>query len=134
MGNSLTQMIGTGTSPVMAAAIAGTLQAGQTALGSTQGTAFAIFNNFTHFSTVAAATGAVLPPVSATAGLGTQQGDEFEVYNNGANPLAVYPPVGGAIGTIAVNTALAIPAGKGAKFTLLTITGTVALYGAILSA
>ena len=134
MANSLTQMVGTGTSPVMAAAISGSLQTGQTALGTTQGTAFAVFLNYTHFSTVALNTGAVLPPVSATAGLATQPGDEFEVYNNGANPLAVYPPVGGAIGTIAANTALAVPAGKGAKFTLLTAVGTVALYGAILSA
>ena len=134
MGNSLIQMVGTGTSPAQAAAISGSVLTGQTAIGTTQGTAFAVFQNYTHFSTVALNTGAVLPPVSATAGLATQQGDEFEVYNNGANPLAVYPPVGGAIGTIAANTALAVPAGKGAKFVLLTITGTVALYGAILSA
>ena len=134
MGNSLIQMVGTGTSPAQAATISGSIQSGQTALGTTQGTAFAIFNNYTHFSTTAAGTGAVLPPVSATVGLATQLGDEFDVYNNGANALLVYPPLGGAIGTIAVNTALSVPSGKGAKFALLTITGTVALYGAILSA
>lgn len=130
MGNSLTQMIGTGTSPNMAAAISGTLQTGQTALGTTQANAFAIFNNYTHFSTVAAGTGAVLPPVSATAGLAAQQGDEYEVYNYGANALLVYPGLGAAVGIGATNAGFSVAAGKSAKFTLLTTT----LWGVILSA
>ena len=133
MANSLTAMVGTGTSPPMAAAISGSIQTGQTALGTTQGTAFAVYNGFTHFSTVALNSGAVLPPTSTTPGLGTQPGDEFEIYNNGANALAVYPPLGGSIAAGAVNIALAVPVGKGAKFTLLTA-GAAPLFGAILSA
>ena len=134
MANSLNGMVGTGTSPVMAGAISGSLQTVQTATGSTQATGFALFSNYTHFSTVAAATGATLPPISTTPGLATQQGDEFEVYNNGANALLVYPPVGGAIGLSATNASVSLPSGKGAKFTLLTTLAGVAMYGAIISA
>ena len=130
MANSLTAMAGTGASPVMAAAISGSLQTGQTALGTTQATAFAIFSNYTHFSTVAAATGAVLPVVSATAGLGAQQGDEYEVFNLGANALLVYPGLAAGIGAGATNAGFSVAAAKSAKFTLLTTT----LWGALLSA
>lgn len=130
MANSLTAMIGTGTSPPQAAAISGSLQTGQTALGTTQANAFAVTANFTHFSTVAAATGAVLPVVSATAGLGAQQGDEYEVYNYGANALLVYPGLGAGIATGATNAGFSVAAAKSAKFALLTGT----LWGAVLSA
>ena len=130
MANSLTAMIGTGTSPAQAATISGTFQSGQTALGTTQANAFAIFNNYTHFSTVAAATGAVLPVVSATGGLGAQQSDEYVVYNYGANALLVYPGLGAAAGIGATNAGFSIPAGKSAKFVLVSST----LWGVILSA
>ena len=130
MANSLTQMIGTGTSPVQAATISGTFQAGQTALGTTQANAFAIFNNYTHFSTTAAGTGAVLPVVSATAGLGAQQSDEYVVYNYGANALLVYPGLGAGIGIGATNAGFSVAAGKSAKFVLVSTT----LWGVMLSA
>ena len=130
MANSLTGMVGTGTAPVQAAAISGNLQTGQTALGTTQANAFAINANYTHFSTVAASTGATLPVVSATPGLGAQQGDEYEIYNYGANSLSVYPGLGGSIATGGANAAFAVANGESAKFVLLTTT----LWGAILSA
>ena len=130
MANSLTAMVGTGTSPPQAAAISGNVQTGVIALGTTQANAFAVFANFTHFATVAAATGAVLPPVLTVVGTGAQQGDEYEVYNLGANALLVYPGLGAGIGAGAANAGFSVPAGKSGKFVLLT----TVLWGAILSA
>jgi hypothetical protein len=94
---------------------AGVPLTGQTATGSTQGTAFAITSDFVVFSTVAASTGARLPAASAPS-LTAQAGDVYVVVNYGANALAVYPPTGGNISNAGVNASVSIPANKTGDF------------------
>jgi hypothetical protein len=43
-------------------------------------------------------------------------GEEYSVANHGANALEVYPASGQYIGTLAVNTAYSVSAGKFALF------------------
>ena len=83
-----------------------------TALGSTQGTAYAIppGQDCSVFGTVAAGTGAMLP------GAGVGLGEDYEVVNHGANALLVYPVVGGQIGTLGANAGYSVAAGKMAFF------------------
>lgn len=88
------------------------LVTGQTALGSTQGTAFSLLASIVEFTTVASSTGALLP----APGFRTSLGDSVMVVNNGANALAVYPPVGFKIGTGSTNAALSVGAGKSCIF------------------
>ena len=61
------------------------------------------------FTTVAASTGCILPAVAVSLG------EEYEIANHGANPLLVYAPTGGKMGTAATNTAFAA-AGKTGYF------------------
>ena len=110
MPGFLRTMMGGGLSAGQANAINGYGTAGQTATGSTQGTAFALQTEFTEFTTVAASTGCILP--SASGALAPSTGDSFFIANNGANALSVYPPTGGQIGTVAANTAVSVAAGK----------------------
>ena len=100
--------MGSGCPALQAIASVGIPKIGLTALGSTQATAFALPSDFNIFTTTALSTGAIL---SAT-GVNIQLADSFIVVNHGANPLAVYPPVGGTISTLTANTSLAVPAGK----------------------
>lgn len=103
----------TGSSLVAAAAVAivGDIDlgpapyTGATATGATQGTAYQISAVNTKFGTVAASTGAILPPASVTS-----PGDELTVSNFGANTLNVYPAVGGAIDNGSANAAVTIAA------------------------
>lgn len=83
-----------------------------TAAGNSQGTALAIPSgqDLSIFTTVAASTGCILP----SAGVSTSE--EYVVANHGANPLSVYPPVGGKMGTAATNTAYSLAAGKTGYF------------------
>ena len=94
-----------------ARAIVGDVVSGQTAAGSTQATAFVLGAAITAFSTAAASTGAILPPANV--------GDRFEVYNGGANSLTVYPPVGGTINNLSVNTGLALATLKSGAYVCL---------------
>ncbi len=110
MPGSLKTLMGGGFSAGQANAVNGYGTLGQTATGSTQGTAFVLMTEFTEFTTVAASTGAILP--SPTGALSPSAGDSFGVVNNGANALSGYPPVGFSIGTAAANTALSLPANK----------------------
>lgn len=79
-----------------------------TALGTTQGTAYAIptSQDSSIFSTVAASSGAILPAT------GVSLGEDYEVANHGANALLIYPAVGGQIGTLGVNAGYSLAAGK----------------------
>lgn len=77
-----------------------------TASGTTQGTATLAANEYNEFGTVGASAAAVLPTQAQCGGL--VPGDEVWVVNNGANPLAVFPQVGGFINALAVNTSLAV--------------------------
>ncbi len=111
MFGSTLDMMGTGVPAPAARAMRGSMQLAQTALGSTQGTAFAIGVNITEFSTVAASTGAILPN-----GPRQYRGDTYLVANQGANALSVYPPVGFAIGLTATKGAASGPSGQTAIF------------------
>jgi hypothetical protein len=105
-------MMGSGLTGPQAQAINGNVQLGQTATGSTQGTAFPLQFSGTEFTTVAASTGAVLPGT----GFRLNPADILAVYNQGANALSVYPPVGGRIGLAAVNAAVSVASGNAALF------------------
>lgn len=105
-------LMGVGTSAATANALNSPLLLSQTALGSTQGTAFAITLQATEFTTVAASTGCILP---STAGRPIN-GDDLFISNQGANALSVYPPVGFKIGLAATNAAVSVASGKSAIF------------------
>ena len=85
------------------------LQTGLTALGSTQSTAFLLTNNSWHeFTTVPPRTGAILPVGMAPS--------EIRVFNNSANPLNIYPPVGGTINAATANVPVLLAAGNGLSY------------------
>lgn len=89
-----------GLSAVNATAIQGTVANNLTALGSTQITALALPADICKFTTVAAATGAIIPP--------SNPGDGGTVFNAGANALLVYPPVGGKINALGTNAGYSV--------------------------
>jgi hypothetical protein len=109
-------LMGSGFSAGQAQGAGGFATTGATATGASQGTAYVLQNEYTVFTTVAAATGAILPAPA----VGIVPTDALFVANNGANALTVYPPVGGAIGTAAVNTGVSVPANKTAFFVALS--------------
>jgi len=121
------QVMAGGVAGPAAAAIAGTNQVGQTALGSTQANAFPLAAANTSFSTVAASTGAVLPT-------NAQVGDLMEIYNGGANSLTVYPALGGTINNLGANTGLAIATLKSGFFRCNGSIAGVATWYSFLSA
>lgn len=83
---------------------------GITAAGTNQGSAFILTKDLNVVSTVTAGTGVILPGAQG-AGLAG-----IVVHNAGANPLNVYPPVGGTINTLAANAAVSIPVGENRTF------------------
>jgi hypothetical protein len=105
------KLTGSSLVPAAAVAIVGDFDVGPapftgaTATGATQGTAYQITAVNTRFGTVAAGTGAILPPASVTS-----PGDEVVITNFGANALALYPQVGGAINNGATNASVNIAA------------------------
>lgn len=128
MNGNLRNLMGAGFSAGQASALNGGFATGLTATGATQGTAFLLIAETSVFTTVAASTGARLP--SPTDAIAPGIGDSYAVFNNGANALLVYPPVGFAIGTAAANTALSVPANKGAVFYAIGNGNYVALLSA----
>ncbi len=84
-----------------------------TANATTQATATLLTFEYNEFGTVGASGAAVLPNENQ---MGLTPGDELVVTNLGANTLSVFPPVGGYINALAVNTALSVAAGKTAHF------------------
>lgn len=103
-------LMGSGCSAQLSRNIRGTRPASTlTALGSTQGTALAIMDDYNFFTTVAASTGGLLPSSWAVT-------DDLIISNMGANALSIYPGVGGAINLLSVNAAFSIPSGKIAHF------------------
>jgi hypothetical protein len=78
----------------------GTGATGLTATGTTQANAFALANDVVKFTTVAAGSGIILPTSNG--------GDCGSIFNGGANALLIYPPVGGQINNLAVNTAYSL--------------------------
>lgn len=89
-----------GISAVQAGAIQGTTANNLTATGASQGTALALPADICKFTTVAASTGAIIPPANP--------GDSGTVFNGGANALSLYPPTGGKINAVATNGAYSI--------------------------
>jgi hypothetical protein len=94
------RLVTAGVSALQAQATVGTVANGLTAAGSTQATALPLPADVNRFTTVAASTGAILPP--------SNPGDMIVVQNAGANALAVYPPVGAAINAVATNGAYSV--------------------------
>lgn len=107
---------GLGLAPAVAGQIVGDQAGGYglVAAGATQATATNAYSDVNVVTTVAAATGVILPPQR-------EVGDTVEVTNLGANSLSVYPPLGGNIGTGAANAAFAVPVSKTAIFRLVAI-------------
>lgn len=93
----------------------GDMTNGITAAGTTQATATAIYSEVNIFATVPVGAGGLLPSNRGA-------GDQLEVANLGANALAVYPPVGSAIGTGATNAAFSVPVSKVCLFRQVTST------------
>lgn len=85
-----------GLSAVNAAAIQGTVNSVFTALGSTQGTAPQLPADINYVTTGGAGTGVLLPAMNP--------GDSVNVFNKTGAALLIYPPVGGVINALAINT------------------------------
>jgi len=97
-------LTGTGLPPLAAQAIAGTVNDGLTAAGTTQATALLISGDLNVFSTVASGAGCILPVGG--------ENDTYSIINDGANALLIYPPVGGTINGGAVNASASLAAGS----------------------
>jgi len=93
-------LTGTGFPPLAAQAIAGTVNDGLTATGTTQATALLISGDLNVFSTVASGAGCILPVGG--------ENDTYSIINDGANALLIYPPLGGTISGGAVNASISI--------------------------
>lgn len=102
---------GSGVPGLTADSITGFVSLAQTASGAAQG-GQTLPTDIVIYTSSTASYG---PTLSATA----QSGDTYFVSNNTANSINVWPPVGFYIGTAAQNAALAIGAGKTAKFIAL---------------
>lgn len=89
-----------GISAVQAGAIQGTTANNLTATGAAQATALPLPADICKFTTVAASTGAIIPPANP--------GDSGTIFNAGANALSLYPPLGGKINAVATNGAYSI--------------------------
>lgn len=94
------RMVVAGMSAAAAAASQGTSANNLTAAGNSQATASSLGADQNRFTTVAASTGCILPAMNP--------GDSIVVVNAGANPLALYPPVGGQINALGNNAAYTI--------------------------
>lgn len=111
---TIKNLMGSGTSAIAAQATAtGIPSVGLTATGSTQGTALPLPTDFNVFTTVAASTGTILPATQNGYGA---MGDDITIVNHGANPLTVYPPVGGNVANGATNAGFTVNATKTAFF------------------
>lgn len=116
------EVMSAGNPATSAGAIAGSVARSLVATGTVTGDALALAaaNNF--FGTVAANTGARLPP-------GTE-GDEIFVYNGGASTLTVYPPSGGTINNLSADTGLALATLKSAVYKYSTNIAVASLLSA----
>lgn len=111
MSNRTAKMVHAGIPPMTAAQIAGDVQGGVTAAGTTQGTAQAVYGDNVVVTTCAASAGVIL---SGPDGFGG--GDDVFLTNQGANTLTVYPPVGGQINALGANAGFSVAAGKSTFF------------------
>lgn len=99
------QSQGPGADPVYAASTSGnSVATGLVAAGTTQGTALVLTRNWNEIITTPVNSGVTLAALGA--------GQPGKVWNEGANPLNVYPPVGGQIDALGVNNPYILAAGK----------------------
>lgn len=77
------RVLGAGAAQLMTVAICGDGSTGLTASGTSSSTAYQIVKIYNNFTTVAASSGAKLPP--------TEAGEVIYITNSGANALSVYP-------------------------------------------
>ena len=83
-------------------------------MGSTQSTAFHLTNNTWHeFTSVPIGSGAILPAGMAPS--------EIRVFNISANPLLVYPPMGGTINAGTANLSVSLAAGNGLRIGVVAV-------------
>jgi len=111
MSNRLSKMVNAGLSAMTASMIAGDLQTGVTAAGTTQSTAAAVYGDNVVVTSCAAGAGVILSTNASFAA-----GDDVFMTNQGANALTVYPPVGGQINALGANVGFSIAAGKQTNF------------------
>ena len=104
--------MGSGCPALQALASVGLAKTALIGTGTNQATALVLPSDFNVFTTTALNTGAILPAT----GVNIQLADTLIVINHSANPLLIYPPVGGTLSTLAVNTSISMPAGKTAWF------------------
>ena len=109
---TIANLMGSGCAPLQSQASMGLPKTGLTATGATQGTAALLPSDFNVFTTAPLNSGAILPAT----GFNIQLTDTIIMINHGANPMTIYPPVGGTIGTAAANTGVSVPAGKASWF------------------
>lgn len=93
---------GTSATAAAAGATQGTAAQGLTATGTTQANALPLPADASHFGTVAAGAGCILPACNA--------GDTGVIFNGSTNALLVYPPVGASINKGAANASYSIAA------------------------
>lgn len=101
-----------GVSALTAAGIVGDIGTGISAAGTTQATATVLTTDLNYITTCAANAGVILPV--------GELAKTVTVFNNGANSLSVYPPVGGALGKMAVNIPCFISPGQSITFAYST--------------
>jgi hypothetical protein len=119
MSNRATKIVGAGVPPSAASQIAGDVQGGVTAAGTTQATATAAYGDNVVVTTCPAGAGIIL------GGPAFGNGDDVFVANQGANACLVYPPVGYQINSLGVNAGFSVAAGKAA---MLRSTGSLQFY------
>jgi hypothetical protein len=78
------------------------------AAGTTQGTATVITADNNYITTCASGAGVILPSGEIS--------QSTNIFNNGLNSLAVYPPVGGMLGSLPINTPSYIASGQSAEY------------------
>lgn len=93
------------------------------AAGTTQATATLLINGFSQITTAASGSGCVL---FGSAGSGASQ----LVYNAAANAVKIYPPLGGQINSLPVNTGHSVSPNTACRYYFLT----PLLVAAVLSA
>jgi len=109
------------TSPLSLTSAIGIGNAAQTAAGTTQATAAVCVADHVTVTAVAAGDGVILKPANG--------GDLFCVANgDSTDSLLIYPPVGSSFNGTAANTALTLPAGRGALFIFITPTQINAIF------
>lgn len=113
MAQQLKYLMGLGFGALTARGICGTIVDNLASAGTSQADALQLTEDINIIVTVAANSGVRLPPVP-------QPGDEILVSNVGANPLNVYPGVGGSIQGAAVNAPYTLSANASASFTART--------------